>query len=422
MTRLRATLLTLLAMVIGAALLFQAFQQRINQGLFALGLSDDVRAKLEASAADLRQLARLDPAAAEQYRQRFDGIQTLLQRSLIVEESQRAIVRRYELLLLGLLVGTIAVATFFLIWRASRDEERLVQVGSALADLAAGHTDLALGERGRDAIGRIARMIEETSQRMARDQRRLRSLENLSAWQEAARRHAHEMRTPLTGARLELERAESLLDGPLLEEAQAVEEVRRGLRGARQELERLARFTRAFTSFAKLPAPQRVELDLQDFCAEFAATFAGAWPNLRISCAPAGAAPPAVRADRDMLRQVLVNLCDNASLAVGEGEGRVELRVRQAGPQLRLEVADDGPGVAPEIRGRIFEPYTTTRKIGEGMGLGLAICRKILLDHGGDLELAGGGDPGESRIADAARPSRGATFRLSLPIHPLAEP
>ncbi len=58
---------------------------------------------------------------------------------------------------------------------------------------------------------------------------------------------------------------------------------------------------------------------------------------------------------------------------------------------MLLDVADDGPGVAPEIRGRIFEPYTTTRKIGEGMGLGLAICRKILLDHGGDLELVGGG-------------------------------
>lgn len=420
MTRLRATLLTLLAMVIGAALLFQAFQQRINQGLFTLGLSDEVRAKLEASAADLRQLARLDPAGAELYRQRFDGIQTLLQRSLIVEESQRAIVRRYELLLLGLLVGTIAVATFFLIWRASRDEVRLLQVGSALADLAGGRTDLALGERGRDAIGRIARMIEETSRRMARDQQRLRSLENLSAWQEAARRHAHEMRTPLTGARLELERVEALLEAPLCEaplgeEPQAAEEVRRGLRGARQELERLARFTRAFTSFAKLPAPQQVELDLADFCAEFAATFAAAWANLEIACVPAAAGPlPAVKADRDMLRQVLVNLCDNAALALGAAAGRVELRVGRDGRHLRLDVADDGPGVDPEIRGRIFEPYTTTRKIGEGMGLGLAICRKILLDHGGELELAA---PGE-----APWPPGGATFRLTLPIHSMTEP
>ena len=52
-----------------------------------------------------------------------------------------------------------------------------------------------------------------------------------------------------------------------------------------------------------------------------------------------------------------------------------------------VDVIDDGPGVAPEIRGRIFEPYTTTRKIGEGMGLGLAISKKIMIDHGGDLDL-----------------------------------
>ena len=57
---------------------------------------------------------------------------------------------------------------------------------------------------------------------------------------------------------------------------------------------------------------------------------------------------------------------------------------------------------------RIFEPYTTTRKIGEGMGLGLAICRKILLDHGGDLEWV-------------EAPGPGATFRLSLPIQPISE-
>jgi len=69
---------------------------------------------------------------------------------------------------------------------------------------------------------------------------------------------------------------------------------------------------------------------------------------------------------------------------------------------VALDVEDDGPGVLPEIRGRLFEPYTTSRKIGEGMGLGLAISRKILLDHGGDLELL--------RTSEA-----GTVFRLLFP-------
>ena len=105
-----------------------------------------------------------------------------------------------------------------------------------------------------------------------------------------------------------------------------------------------------------------------------------------------------------MLRQVLVNLCDNSAHAVDGSDqqrGEVTIEYGAAEDQVWLEVADDGPGVAADLRPRLFEPYVTTRGIGEGMGLGLAICRKILLDHGGDLEL---------------RPSeRGATFRLTLP-------
>jgi signal transduction histidine kinase len=235
---------------------------------------------------------------------------------------------------------------------------------------------------------------------MARDQRRIRSLENLSSWQEAARRHAHEMRTPLTGARLEIERVEGLLDPAAWPPA---EEGRRILRGARQELERLARFIQAFTSFAKLPQPQPQPIDLQLLVAEFAATFAQAWPNLALATSPPDVPLPRVAADRDMVRQVLVNLCDNSSLALGERRGRVAFRLSAGARGVQLDVADDGPGVTPAMRGRIFEPYTTTRKIGEGMGLGLAICRKILLDHGGDLELL---------LPDAGP---GATFRLTFP-------
>ncbi|MES1240944.1 MAG: ATP-binding protein, partial [Acidobacteriota bacterium] len=72
------------------------------------------------------------------------------------------------------------------------------------------------------------------------------------------------------------------------------------------------------------------------------------------------------------------------------------------GQAASLDVADDGPGLAPEVRGRVFEPYVTTRRTGEGMGLGLAISKKILLDHGGDLELV--------ETSEA-----GTVFRMTLP-------
>lgn len=99
-----------------------------------------------------------------------------------------------------------------------------------------------------------------------------------------------------------------------------------------------------------------------------------------------------------------MNLCDNAALAVAaEGRrGTLTLRLAESPQGHLLEVADDGPGVPEEVRARLFEPYITSRQVGEGMGLGLAISKKILLDHGGDLELAG------------TSPA-GTTFRLLLP-------
>jgi C4-dicarboxylate-specific signal transduction histidine kinase len=106
-----------------------------------------------------------------------------------------------------------------------------------------------------------------------------------------------------------------------------------------------------------------------------------------------------------MLRQVLVNLCDNSALAVkdrGTGRGKVVFTLSRTDTGTALDVADDGPGISSEVRPRLFEPYTTSRRIGEGMGLGLAISRKILLDHGGDLELL------------ATSPA-GTTFRLLFP-------
>jgi two-component system, NtrC family, sensor kinase len=126
--------------------------------------------------------------------------------------------------------------------------------------------------------------------------------------------------------------------------------------------------------------------------------FANAWPNLTLCVI----APDGVRisADRDLLRQVLVNLVTNSAHATS-GHGTVTLTVSRAGERVFIDVSDTGGGIAPSIQLRVFEPYVTTRKIGDGMGLGLAISRKILLDHGGDLTLL------------ASSPA-GSTFRLTL--------
>ena len=81
------------------------------------------------------------------------------------------------------------------------------------------------------------------------------------------------------------------------------------------------------------------------------------------------------------------------------GASSVRFAIVKTGPRTTLDARDNGSGVPDSLRARIFDPYVTTRRIGEGMGLGLSISRKVMLDHGGDLVLG-------------ATSSAGTTFRV----------
>lgn len=112
------------------------------------------------------------------------------------------------------------------------------------------------------------------------------------------------------------------------------------------------------------------------------------------------AAVPALQVDPDLIVQVLCNLLQNASEAAGES-GRVRVTTQAQGDAVRIVVSDDGPGIDPEVRNRLFEPLVTTKS--GGVGLGLALCQKLANVHGGHVELTRGELPG-------------AAFALVLPV------
>ena len=352
----RAAIAILAALTLTSLLAFAWMLRQFSLASAGLADTEEIEAQLQRSLDDQKKLARLDPASAALDRQRFDSIAALRQHLRVVELNRRELVREAELVLLAA-VGVI------------------VACGAALV----------LVERRR----REARLVT-----------RLRYLEHLSAWQEAARRHAHEIRTPLTAARMEVERFAATVERRVPEMTPEIAQARDSIL---EEIDHLREFTRGFTSFATIAKPRLRELDLGRFLDDFASTFAAAWPGMTLAVTPPAARrPPLAIADPDMLRQVLVNLATNSAHA---GAHTVSLDVRRNGSAFFVDVADDGSGVAPEIRPRLFEPYTTSRGIGEGMGLGLAISKKILLDHGGDLDLA-----------DSS--PRGTTFRLTIPAVP----
>ena len=304
-----------------------------------LATNSETQSQLRKSLDDQKKLRQLDPSNASTYRRRFEEIRTLVNRVEILALSRQVLTRRFEVVLLAI-VGVIIVsaATAFLLEQRSRD---------------------------------------------ARHQKRVRYLEHLSAWQEAARRHAHEIRTPLTAAQMEVGRLVRTMSQRTPE---AEEELRQAEASILEELEQLRDFTQNFVSFAKVGEPQLRPHDVNRLLGEFCTTFAPNWPDMSLQLDRAGGDCHAAL-DRDMIRQVLVNLCSNSAQASAT---TVRFSVRSSSGNVIVDVSDNGSGVPPEIRRHIFEPYVTTRKIGEGMGLGLAISRKILLDHGGDLELVNG--------------------------------
>lgn len=121
----------------------------------------------------------------------------------------------------------------------------------------------------------------------------------------------------------------------------------------------------------------------------------------RIDCSVPGEPVP-VRADPVEMEQAAFNLVRNAIEAVaGRPDARIAIDLRSAAGRAVLDVSDNGPGVAPGIRAALFTPFATTRY--GGMGLGLALSRRLVERGGGDLDLADGAGPG-------------ATFRISIPL------
>jgi signal transduction histidine kinase len=118
------------------------------------------------------------------------------------------------------------------------------------------------------------------------------------------------------------------------------------------------------------------------------------------------------RLDVDKIRRAVSNVAANARDAMG-GRGRLRFSARVhasgdgSGDHLVLLLADEGPGVSPEIRDRVFEPFVTLGKK-RGTGLGLAVARRFVEDHGGRLEL----------LPTPLPPDHGAWFRLALPLAP----
>lgn len=210
---------------------------------------------------------------------------------------------------------------------------------------------------------------------------------------------AHELNNPLgtVSVRLEGVLAKLAKDDPN----------RRPLEIVEQEVDRMAKLVANLLQFSRAGRDQVSTVDVTD---EVRKTIELTEPHLRrlrVEVKPEFHPVPDIYADRQQLRQVLLNLFTNAGDAMPKG-GRLVPRVKPGElpgpkPAVVIEVADTGSGIPPEHLAKVTDPFFTTKEEGKGTGLGLAICRRIVNDHHGRLEI-------ESEVA------KGTTVRVTLPV------
>jgi two-component system nitrogen regulation sensor histidine kinase NtrY len=220
--------------------------------------------------------------------------------------------------------------------------------------------------------------------------------QKVAAWREVARRLAHEIKNPLTPIQLSAERLRRhFTDAPSGARA-LVDECTSTIVG---EVESLKGLVDEFSQFARMPTPRTLPTDLRELIVNTLALYDGLFTDVTIEQRFADTGP--VRLDPEQIRRVIINLVDNAVEAM-ERRGNISVETQSDKPNhlVRIVVADDGPGIPASEREKLFLPYYSTK--GRGSGLGLAIVRRIIAEHGGNIDV---GD----------NVPRGTRFTIELP-------
>jgi two-component system nitrogen regulation sensor histidine kinase NtrY len=254
-------------------------------------------------------------------------------------------------------------------------------------------TDLAVSFSALcDARGRYLGLIL-----VLEDLSNLIKAQKVAAWREVARRIAHEIKNPLTPIQLSAQRIQKKWRAGDPEVGRVIEDCTDTII---QYVDSLKTLVNEFSRFARMPPVAPVPTDLDKVIASTLALYEGVHPGLAVQRRVASDIP-VLNVDPEQIKRVLINLVDNA-IQAQNGSGRVVVEaVHDTRTQsVRLEVADEGPGIAPEDRDKLFVPYFSTRP--GGTGLGLAIVHRIVSDHGGNI-----------RVEDN-RP-RGVRFVIELP-------
>jgi two-component system nitrogen regulation sensor histidine kinase NtrY len=360
---------------------------------------------------DLRRLSSTFNTMTRELKQQRDA---LVSANVALEERRRFM----EAVLSGVSAGVIGLDSQGRITLVSRSAENLLGIGQGrlvgerLADvLPAFAAALAPPEEGairikgqqevKQFVGTEERtfLVQVTEEQAGAgdvgsvvtfdDVSELVAAQRTSAWGDVARRIAHEIKNPLTPIILSAERIRRKYGKLIEEDRETFEKLTATIERQAGDIKTMVD---EFAAFARVPKPVMEKADIRDAVQESVILFRESHPGLTYRL-DMPQEPVIASFDRRLITQAVTNLVKNATEAVegshGQsepGNGCVETVVRVLNDRIEIDVIDNGPGLPPQNRSRLLEPYVTT-KGAKGTGLGLAIVQKITEQHGGTLTL-----------------------------------
>jgi signal transduction histidine kinase len=310
---------------------------------------------------------------------------------------------RFNLVVLGVLIGVVAVLFVIFIGRATRSLEELTRAAAAV-----GRGDLSptLPRAGPDEVGTLSDAFADMTKRVRSMMREIEVSRQLAVLGEFAAQLSHEVRNPLTSLKLDLQGLQrQVRSGALPPSAEAP------VASSLREVNRLDTVVRGVLELARQSGAGHRPFCLDEVIDHSVAALRAQLEQRNVAVErPQHRESTQLIGDPELLSGMLMNLLINAAEAQPHG-GRVGVssvtrRAGDGGEWVDVTIADDGPGVAADLRHDVFRPFYTSRH--DGTGLGLALALRTARDHGGHI------------ACDAAADGfRGAAFIVSLPI-PLA--
>ncbi len=306
-------------------------------------------------------------------------------------------------------LGSVALLTLGLAFFLGEYFNRWLQgsvdeLAEAATRIGAGDLSATVLSTRSDAFQATATAFNRMTKDLRKTQEQLKQTERIAAWQDIARRLAHELKNPLSPIRLSIETLRKAHERSHDDFEALFDESTRTIL---QEVERLRHIIDEFSRFARLPTPTLRETDLREIVPQAVSLYASD-DAIDVQTQLPGH-PVRARVDVEQITQVLHNLVQNARdaalVANPNAGGRVRVRLERDRAEIQIRVEDNGLGIPAERIDEIFDPYVTD-KVG-GTGLGLSISSRIVSEHGGRIEVES--RPGRTAFIVILPSSTGAT-------------